>query len=472
MPSFRRTVSALAGLLSVALFSSLPSVGAQTTALPSNCQAIVGDPDLLDYTGVPSPIGLFPAVQFFGYFTTPDSLPPIHQFVFTYSVPDQSDAINEGLVLPIPNDIKFALYLNDAKDPSNPVNDITLVAESQTQTIQPIAGIQNFTARTTSQLGTITLQPKTQYLLAIFNTYDFVQYNNMAGKLQENISFSFFDPIQAVNGFPSTLPFNNGLLPSQYLSYPLAFDDCSGKVVGDPIFVGFNGQKFLVKGLPDRVYNVLSLPALQLNTRFIELSAGQAMNHTQQASVRQRQSKLIAAMKGAGGGNRLPSTTSWSHDGLYMSETGVQLAGHRLLVQPGAYETGFQSVQLDGAELAVSSEAVQLLDGVSVRRASSSVVEVATAEASFELVNSDHFLNIHTALVHAAATHVDHVDGLLGQTLSPSFKVERTAEFKQHIEEDFLLPAGDDDLWSTDFAYNQYVAPSGANYRSAAHSRV
>ena len=123
-----------------------------------------------------------------------------------------------------------------------------------------------------------------------------------------------------------------------------------------------------------------------------------------------RQSKLIAAIKGADAANRLPSTTPWSHEGQYMGETGVQIAGHRLLVVPGPFTAGFQSVQLDGAEVAVSSsEAVILLDGSTVTRSSMSGVQISTAEASFQLVNSDHFLNIHCAALHVLPAELDHV---------------------------------------------------------------
>ena len=50
--------------------------------------------------------------------------------------------------------------------------------------------------------------------------------------------------------------------------------------MGDPSFTGFYGQRFGVHGLPGRVYNLLSLPSLQLNTRFVPLRKGQAMNAT------------------------------------------------------------------------------------------------------------------------------------------------------------------------------------------------
>lgn len=241
-----------------------------------------------------------------------------------------------------------------------------------------------------------------------------------------------------------------------------------GGVNGDPVFIGFGGQKFLVDGQPQRVYNLLSLPALQLNTRFIPLAKGQAMNVTEQRSVYKRQSKLIAALRKAATADSdvqpLPATTTWSHAGLYMGETAVQINGRRLLVKPGAYLTGFESAELDGVELAVSSEAVVLAGGSTVFRSSPSVVEVRTSDVSFSIVNSDHFLNIHSAVLTmtAATRDCEHVDGLLGQTAHTGFQVEQTADFKQHIETDFLVAEGEDDLWSTDLPHNLYVPAASA----------
>ena len=234
-------------------------------------------------------------------------------------------------------------------------------------------------------------------------------------------------------------------------------------MVGDPVVLGFNGERFVVHGVAGRVYNILSLPALQLNTRFIPLRAGDAMNSTQQRSVRQRQAKLISAIKGAGAGNRLPSTTSWSHDGLYMGEMGVLLDGHTLLAQPGAYASGFAVVELDGVALAVSDKPTQLSGGASVHLSSASVLSVATRDVSFTVVNSDHFINVHAAQLHASVAQGEHVDGLLGQTAHADFHVSKSAEWRRHIESDWLLPESEDELWSSEFEHSRYIAPAAGS---------
>ena len=232
-------------------------------------------------------------------------------------------------------------------------------------------------------------------------------------------------------------------------------------VTGDPVFVGFHGQRFVVKGLAGRAYNVLSLPTLQLNTRFVALSTGSALNASAQSLARTRQSRLISLLTGqkagsAGTVDTLPSTTSWSHDGLYIGETGVQVDGHRLLVQPGAYVDGFEAVELDGVAVQVSSEAVQLSAGSHIRRYSSSVLHITTPDVSFTLVNSDHFLNIHSAELTTPRHTAQHIHGLLGQTADEHWTVEHTAAFKQHLEADFVLPEPHT-VWSTSFPHNRYV---------------
>ena len=130
---------------------------------------------------------------------------------------------------------------------------------------------------------------------------------------------------------------------------------------------------------------------------------------------------------------------------------------------PGSYASGFHTVELDGVEVVVSSEPTTLRDGSNILRSSASVVRVTTATASFTLVNSDHFVNMHQALVTMESSQLHTVDGLLGQTARQGWTVQHTAAFEQHIELDYMLPAGDDELWSTAFAYNQYKVVASAS---------
>ena len=235
--------------------------------------------------------------------------------------------------------------------------------------------------------------------------------------------------------------------------------------VGDSVTTGFHDTRFLVHGPPHRVYNVLSLPSLQVNARFIPPPSGAAIDQSEQGAEHHHHSKPRSVLKehGAGAAHRLPSTQTWSHDGMYMGETGVQLAGHRLLVRPGEDVSGFEAVQLDGAELAVSSEAVLLPDGSTILRSSLSVVKVTTAHASFSLINGDHFVNIHSAQLTLPAADSQHTHGSLGQPINSAFTAHNTAALKQHMEAVVMLPEGEN-VWSTRFEHNRYVHAANTSW--------
>ena len=438
----RVSLSAVLAVLCVALLCFAPVTRGQH----AGCGIIVGSPSPAGFTVQPHTMPAETTFAF-GTFTATSPVASFNSFGFQFALPEQESST-------VPNKFVFAIY------------DVTsgrLIMQSGSVTPTGTAA-QTISVSILSSNPGVVVEGGT-YQLAVFSTKDY-KYLANSDASQSAVTITGYDVI-GLDGFPQFL--DGAISTGHSTLLPVAFEGCvSSSFVGDPVLTGFNGQRFMVKGLPGRVYNVLTLPALQLNTRFIPLTAKQAMNSTAQSSVRARQSKLLAALgdngraDGAGVSNRLPSTASWSHDGLYMGETAVQLAGHRLLVKPGAYVDGFHTMQLDGVEVAVSAEPVALPGGSSIHRTSSSVLEVATAEVSFTLVNSDHFLNIHSALLHILQSEVEHVDGLLGQTADKSFVVVNTAAFKRHVEKDFLLPAADDDLWSAAFERNRFVAVNTA----------
>ena len=420
---------------------------------------VFGDENVHDYSLDFVPGGL---AVIFGTYTTPCDLVHFTDYVFTFTIPDQrtSFSIFSGS---IPNTLRLALYTADLQ---------TLVAQSDkliVSTPDPNSALQDVVFANVPVVGdTVALQPNTAYVLVLAVDQGTLVYENQGAADPAAIEFSG----AAQDGFPASLP--AGIILSYDLQYPASYDGCcisesgicpsttcpaSGG--GDPVFIGFHGQRFDVHGRAGRVYNVLSLPTLQLNTRFVPLSAGAALNASAQSSARTRQSRLISLLTGqkagtAGTVDTLPSTTSWSHTGLYMGETGVLLAEHRLLVKPGAYVDGFAVVELDGVVVQVS-EAVQLSGGSSVRRSSSSVLHITTPEVSFTLVNSDHFLNIHDAELTTSEQASLYIHGLLGQTAERTWQVTNTASFQRHLEADFMLPEGED-VWSTSFQHNRYEA--------------
>ena len=245
-------------------------------------------------------------------------------------------------------------------------------------------------------------------------------------------------------------------------------------VVGDPVFSGFHGQFFRVTGLPSRVFNLLSLESLQVNSRFVPLTDGQSISAAEMKTIRSLMEITGAATAVASATFVPPPTTAYNHPGTYLGSAGIKLAGHRLYVESGEYRLGFANVSLDGKELPVSDSVQVLADGSQLHRPSPFKLSITTEQLSFTLVNADHFLNIesaallqsitairHTKHRHASSTATaedDHcaIAGLLGQTADPEWTVQKTDEFKQHLELDHLLTS--DDLFGDDFPTNLFHA--------------
>jgi hypothetical protein len=231
-----------------------------------------------------------------------------------------------------------------------------------------------------------------------------------------------------------------------------------GHVVGDPVFSGFHAQLFRVTGIPDRIFNVLSLPALQVNSRFVSLVDGQSMSAAEMKTIRSLMEITGAATARSSSLFVPPPTTAYNHPGTYLGSAGVKVSGHRLYVQAGDYRLGFANASLDGAELPVSSAVLVLADGSQLHRPSPFSLSITTQQLSFTLVNADHFLNIESAALLQPFAHLKQADcaiaGLLGQTADPEWQVEKTEDFKRHLELDHLL-AGQD-IFGDDFPTNLF----------------
>ena len=142
-----------------------------------------------------------------------------------------------------------------------------------------------------------------------------------------------------------------------------------------------------------------------------------------------------------------PRTTAYNHPGTYLGEFGLRLLGRRLYVRPGGYLQGFSNVSLDGLAVGVSPQPIQISAELSLTRPSPHLfappMRVVSRAVSFSLVNADHFVNIESAETHIPYSPSLHFDGLLGQTADPDWKVEKTAEWRRHLELDHLLPTDD-----------------------------
>ena len=201
-------------------------------------------------------------------------------------------------------------------------------------------------------------------------------------------------------------------------------------VVGDPQFVGLRGQSFQVHGIDGAVYNIVSEPQTQVNSRFVFLSEGEC-----------------PIVNGAADAN------CWSHPGSYLGEMSFQqiVDGkvHKALIVAGSAKTGFASVELDGKALKVGDAFT--FGSFSVKMVSTRHVSVQTENFSFELSNSDMFIN--QAVSNRAPLSKLSSHGLLGQTHQA--KIYPTAA--RYIEgevDDYVI--ADNDIFGSDFAFNKF----------------
>jgi hypothetical protein len=122
---------------------------------------------------------------------------------------------------------------------------------------------------------------------------------------------------------------------------------------------------------------------------------------------------------------------------------------HKVLIVSGPAKTGFAAITLDGKQLTVGDEFSFGTFSINVR--STHVVNVNTESFSFELSNSDNFINQAVTNMKPLSKLTSH--GLLGQTHIA--KVYPTAN--RYIEgevDDYVI--ADNDIFGTDFAFNKF----------------
>ena len=283
---------------------------------------------------------------------------------------------------------------------------------------------------------------------------------------------AFLNLANNASAFPAT--FDTPLTPAQIVSAVLATGlivSCPYTIVaptyitpailatsvrGDPSFVGFHGQSFQVHGIPNRYFNLLSTASLQFNALFRMLVDGESLTATQMKAA--RVSRQLAATKSTKASKlySLPLTTAYSHEGTFLAEMGLKLNDVQVFAQAGAYATGFSKVTVAGVAVSVSSTATEIATGMYVTLSTPSVLTIDTPQVSFTLVNADNFFNIEQATLNQAHTDDSVMDGLLGQTANPAWKVLNDKEFKQHMVYDYLL--AEMDAFSDDFVSNVYTA--------------
>lgn len=219
---------------------------------------------------------------------------------------------------------------------------------------------------------------------------------------------------------------------------------------GDPVFNGFNGQKFQVHGTPNHIYNLISMPCLSVNSlfEFIGKKAGEAVS-----------SRTVSEMEGitmqsyvdyVESGEQLSSlktqfmdssfrraynqfTAKWTHSGTYMGTVSVLVNDHKVLIRGGDWSEGFNHISVDGKPLEVLDHAILSDNNGDIPAYANAVVRLSSHQAvvwmpyiRLVISNSHRFLNIESADLyhngfqgtHSNYTnyHISHMDGLLGQT--------------------------------------------------------
>ena len=202
-------------------------------------------------------------------------------------------------------------------------------------------------------------------------------------------------------------------------------------ITGDPQFVGLRGQSYQVHGIDGAVYNIISEQNTQVNSRFVFLNEGKC-----------------PIVNGKAGSN------CWSHPGSYLGEISYQAIVdgklHAALVQSGPAQKGFAGVQVDGRSVQVGDKVS--FGPFSLERTSTHGVSVTTENFSFELSNSDMFINQAirplVPLSELTATH-----GLLGQTHSTKTYGSAIKYIMGDVD-DYVI--ADSDIFGHDFVYNQF----------------
>jgi len=206
--------------------------------------------------------------------------------------------------------------------------------------------------------------------------------------------------------------------------------DNPATVIGDPQFIGLRGQSYQVHGIDGAVYNIISEKNTQVNSRFVFLTEGECP---------------IVAGKA--------DKNCWSHPGSYLGEMSFQqrVDGqlHKLSVEAGSAKTGFAAIELNGKTLTVGDS--YTFGTFSVNYQSTHRVHIQTEHFSFELANSDMFINQAVKTLIPLSKLTSH--GLLGQTHAAKVYPTTIKYIDGHVD-DYVIT--DNNIYGTEFVYNQF----------------
>lgn len=213
----------------------------------------------------------------------------------------------------------------------------------------------------------------------------------------------------------------------------------TGSGLGDPQFHGFAKQSFQVHGVAGHIYSIISDSLLQLNARFDYIDSG----------------VCPPSSKGK---------NCWSHPGSYFGLLTIQTNnGDRLQIEAGAAEKGFLSITFNGRGLGASELGLNLTgrvgdDQMFVQLVDSYHMTVKAGVYTFELENSDKFINIGAVTVNDWSRLVNQIQshGILGQTwrkLQGSKRGQQVAEIQGFVED---YADTNNDEWGLDTVFNKF----------------
>jgi len=200
---------------------------------------------------------------------------------------------------------------------------------------------------------------------------------------------------------------------------------------GDPMFIGLRGQEYQVHGIDGHVYNIISEPSLQMNSRFVFRTEGKCPVV---------QGQLL--------------DNCFTHPGTYFGTITIMTReGRRVMIRAGSADNGFDEVSVDGEEV----DELDIVYGMRGDR----VVELVRRVSSHELVfqyglyeivveNSDWFLNVKSVWIAdmRMLERVIRPHGLLGQTW-------KRGDWKLVGKVEDYAVEGDE--FGCEFLYNQFV---------------
>jgi len=206
-------------------------------------------------------------------------------------------------------------------------------------------------------------------------------------------------------------------------------------VLGDPMIIGLQGQKFQVHGIAGEIYNLISHPQLQLNADFVFLSQGTCPPTD----------KTILC---------------WSHPGSYIGRMGLMVRNKQdgadtLEIVSGSATQGLATVLFNNQSLKIGSTTSNMDQTLSIQWISSHHLIIETPVFSIGIENSDMFLNERiTPRVSFAELAKSHTHGIIGQTYA---KNHYTKNQISHIEgevDDYRL--SERHIFGQEFSFNQW----------------